>query len=84
MSRRRAVVFAGWRKTGRLDREAVEMLVRGAMHQAGACALSRWLSAACEHAAAVPCPGGPAARYRDRRGRQLLTVLGPVSLERAY
>ena len=79
-----AVVFAGWRKTGRRDLEAVEILVRGTMHQAGASALSRLLSAASEHVAEVPCPCGHAARYHDRRSKHLLTVLGPVSLERAY
>ena len=36
-------IFTGLRKTGHLDLEAVEMLVRSAMHQAGANALNQLL-----------------------------------------
>ena len=44
MSRLLRVVFAGSRKTGQVDLEAVEMLVRDSMHRAGAAALERLLS----------------------------------------
>src|SRR5207237_5564173 len=37
------VIFNGRRKTGRLDLEAIEMVVRSAMHQAGAAALTELL-----------------------------------------
>ena len=34
------MVFTGWRKTGAVDLEAVDVAVRGAMHRAGAAALA--------------------------------------------
>ena len=34
------VIFQGQRKSGRLDLEAIEMLVRSVMHQAGAATLT--------------------------------------------
>ncbi len=78
------VVFAGWRKTGQADLEAVEMAVRGSMHRAGAAALSRLLSRPAQHQPALACSCGHQARYHDRRPKQLLTVVGPVRIERAY
>ena len=60
------------------------MLVRGAMHRAGAQLLGRLLSESSPAASRSPCDCGHAARYHDRRPRQLLTALGPVQLERAY
>jgi hypothetical protein len=79
-----AVVFAGWRKTGSIDLEAVEMLIRGSLHQLGADALSRVLSLPGTRPATVPCTCGQPARFHDTRSRQLLTVLGRVSFERDY
>ena len=78
------VVFGAWRKTGRVDLEAVEMLVRGSMHQAGAASLSHLLSMSVAGSATVPCACGQAARYHDRRPKQCLTVLGRVRLDRDY
>jgi hypothetical protein len=84
VSRILAVMFAAQRKTGGVELEAIEMLVRGSMHQAGASVLSRLLSAPPEHVAQVPCACGHVARYHDTRPKQMLTVLGSVSMERAY
>jgi hypothetical protein len=78
------VVFGEWHRTGRIDVEAVEMLVRDSMHHAGAAALSRLLSMPVGHAAETPCPCGQAARYHDTRAKQLLSVVGAISIERAY
>lgn len=36
------------------------------------------------HAAHVGCSCGAEAHYHDRRGKQLLTAVGPVEFERAY
>jgi hypothetical protein len=77
------VIFTGWRKTGEVDLEAVEMAVRGAMHRAGAAALGRLLSDE-ESTGEVPCPCGGPARWHSLRSRQLLTALGPVEFTRAY
>jgi hypothetical protein len=64
--------------------EAVEMAMRSAMHRAGAAALSRLLSMDAGHPAQVDCACGQTARYHDTRPKQLLTVLGPFQIERAY
>jgi len=78
------VIFTGWRKTGAVDLEAVEMAVRGAMHRAGAAALGRLLSLDPEHPAQLRCGCGGQARWHSVRSKQLLTALGEVEFERAY
>lgn len=78
------MVFAGCRKTGQVDLEAVEMLVRGSMHRAGAEILGRLLSQPSPQASQTPCVCSHAAQYHDTRSRQLLTALGPVRFERSY
>lgn len=78
------LVFAGYRKSGRMDLEAVEMLARDAMHHAGAAALSRLLSMPAPEAGRVACPCGHTAQHHGQRPKQLLTVLGPVRFQRAY
>ena len=67
-----------------MDLEAIEMLVRGSMHRAGAEILGRLLSACAPEASEAPCTCGQAARQHDTRPKQLLTALGPVEFERAY
>ena len=79
-----AVVFTGWHKTGSIDLEAVETLIRHCMHQAGAETLSRVLSMPGHRPAAVPCSCGRQARLHDTRPKQLMTMLGRVRFERAY
>jgi hypothetical protein len=64
--------------------EAVEMAMRSAMHRAGAAALSRLLSMDGGHPAQLDCACGQTARYHDTRPKHLLTVLGPLQIERAY
>jgi hypothetical protein len=39
-----AVIFTGWRKSGKLDLEGVEMATRAAMHRAGTVVLGQLLS----------------------------------------
>jgi hypothetical protein len=79
-----AVLFAGRRKSGRLDLEAVEMATRAALHRAGAAVLKELLASAEECPRQVPCGCGGSARYCERRPKQLLTVLGRVEMERPY
>jgi hypothetical protein len=67
-----------------VDLEAVEMLVRGSMHRAGAEILGRLLSQASEESSLTPCACGYAAHYHDTRPKQLLTALGPVRFQRGY
>jgi hypothetical protein len=78
------VVFGALRTTGRIDLEAVEMLVRGSLHQAGAASLGHLLSMPLARGATSPCACGQDARYHDTRPKQCLTVLGRVSFDRAY
>jgi hypothetical protein len=78
------VIFAGRRKCGRLDLEAVEMATRAALHRAGAAVLEELLAAEGEPPRQVSCDCGQAAHYRGRRPKQLLTVLGRVETERPY
>ena len=78
------MIFAGVRKTGQVDLEAIEMLVRGSLHRAGAEILSRLLSQPCGETSQTPCACGQAAQYHDTRPKQLLTVLGPLEFQRGY
>jgi hypothetical protein len=52
------------RKRGHLDLEALEILVRSSMHQAGAAALTELLHFPVPDQRTVPCPCGQRARYR--------------------
>lgn len=72
------------RKTGHVDLEAIEMLVRSAMHQAGATALTELLRFPVPDQRAIPCPCGQQAIYRELRSRTVLTAVGAVELSRAY
>lgn len=80
------VIFTSRRKSGRLDLEAVEMLMRSAMHRAGATALSRLLQFAAPAAdrRSVPCSCGHPAAYRGLRSRSVLTALGKVEVSRPW
>lgn len=78
------VVFRGRRKSGRLDLEAVEMLARSTMHQAGAKALTELLRIAVPDERTVPCSCGQRASYREQRLKRIVTVLGKATVERPY
>jgi len=78
------VVFAERRKTGALDIEAVELALRSALHAAGAAGLSELLRDAGPMPASVPCPCGGKARYKDRRPKPIITVLGAATMRRPY
>lgn len=78
------MVFTGWRKTGHIDLEAVEIAVRRSMHRAGAAAVSRLLADTSGQPQRRPCSCGAAAAFHSIRPKRLLTVLGPVTFERAY
>lgn len=84
VSRLLDVIFTGCRKTGQLDLEAIETLVRGSMHRAGASLLGRLLSAPAAQTSPISCACGHTVRYHDTRPRQLLTMLGPVEFQRGY
>jgi hypothetical protein len=77
-------LFTGVRKTGHLDLEAVEMLVRSAMHHAGATALTELLRFPVPDQRTIPCSCGQQARYRELRSKTVLTVVGTVEASRPY
>jgi len=60
------------------------MALRGAMHRAGAAALTELLRTTAPVEMAVSCRCGHPARYHQMRPKQLLTVLGRLEIERAY
>ena len=76
--------MADRRKNGRIDLEAVEMLVRQSMHRAGATALSHLLRQDPPESPAIPCACGHSARYKELRSKPVLTVVGPVEYQRPY
>jgi len=60
------------------------MLVRSAMHQAGAAALTELLRFPEPDQRNLPCPCGQQARYRELRSRTVLTAVGTVEVSRPY
>ena len=55
------MIFAGRRKSGKLDLEAVEMATRAALHRAGAAVLEELLATQGEGPRQVPCECGQGA-----------------------
>jgi hypothetical protein len=80
------VVFQGCRKTGFVDLEAMEEVVRSAMHRAGAAALSQLLQfpVPALDQRRLPCPCGQQAVYRELRPKPVLTAVGEVTVSRPY
>ena len=66
--------------------EAAERLLRSAVHQAGATALSELLQFPVPAAdrRGVPCSCGHRAGYQELRSKPLLTALGEVTVWRPY
>ena len=79
------VIFSG-PQGGRLDLEAIEMVVRSALHQAGAAALTELVHfpAPAADQRTLPCPCGQQARYEELRSRPVLTAVGRVEVSRPY
>ena len=66
--------------------EATEMVVRSAMHQAGAAVLTKLLCFAAPAAdrRTIPCACGHQAQYRELRSKPVLTAVGKVEVLRPY
>jgi hypothetical protein len=69
-----------------MDLEATEMVMRAALHRAGAAALSQLLQfpAPSEAGRTLACPCGQPAHYREQRSKPVLTAVGPVEVLRPY
>ena len=80
------MVFQGCRKTGFVDLEAMEGVVRLAMHRAGAAALTQLLQfpVPAPDQRRLPCPCGQQAVYRELRPKPVLTAVGEVTVSRPY
>jgi len=80
------VLFAGCRKTGSLDLEAVEMMARAAVHRVAAAGLTELLKFPVPSAEqrTAPCSCGHMAYYRELRSRLVLTAVGRVAVSRPY
>jgi len=74
------------RQSGRLDLEAVEMVIRSGMHRAGAAGLTQLLQYGPPESdqRSLPCDCGQSARYVELRPRPILTAVGEVDLRRPY
>jgi hypothetical protein len=74
------------RRLGHLDLEASEMAIRGAMHQIGGVLLEKLLNSHGKgyRGAHLDCGHGHSAEFVGYRGKQILTVLSCVDVQRAY
>jgi hypothetical protein len=80
------VLFNGRRKTGHVDLEASEMMLRSAMHRAGAAGLRQLLQFPVPPAEqrTVSCSRGHTAHYQQLRSKTVLTAVGRVEVLRPY
>lgn len=80
------VLLNGQRKTGHVDLEASEMMLRSAMHRAGAAGLRQLLQFPVPPAEqrTVSCSCGHTAHYQELRSKTVLTAVGRVQVLRPY
>jgi len=73
-------------RLGHLDLEASEMAIRAAMHQMGGVLLEKLLNSdgGGYRGAHLDCSQGHPAEFVGYRGKQILTVLSSVDVQRAY
>jgi hypothetical protein len=71
---------------GHLDLEASELAIRATMHEIGGRVLEHLLNAdgGGYRGARIPCSQGHSAEFIEYRGKEVLTVLAPVTVQRAY
>ena len=80
------VLFRGRRKTGHMDLEASEIMIRSAMHRVGAVGVTQLLQFPVPPAEqrTVPCFCGHTAHYQELHSKSVLTAVGPVEISRPY
>jgi len=81
-----ARVLQDGQRLGHLDLEASEMALRTALHQLGGRVLEQLLNAdgGDYRGPHLPCGQGHQAQFVDYREKEVLTVLAPVKVRRAY
>jgi len=69
-----------------VDLEASEMTIRAASHRIGGRLLEKLINAdgGRYRGSCIPCGQGHRARFVEFRNKELLTVLAPVEVQRAY
>ncbi len=79
-------VLKEWQGRGEPDLEAGELAVRASMHRLGGRLLEKLLGAdgGGYEGARIECGQGHEAQFEGYRHKQLLTVLGPLRVRRAY
>jgi hypothetical protein len=79
-------VFRDISHQGHIDLEASEMAIRAASHRIGGSLLEELLNAdgGGYHGARVDCGKGHRARFVEYREKEVVTVLSPVDVNRAY
>jgi len=79
-------VFGDVRHRGHLDLEASEMAIRSSIHRLGGSLLEKLLNSdgGGYRGRRIECREGHMAEFVDYRSKQLVTVLSPVEVERAY
>lgn len=73
-------------KTGRMDLESTEMNIRSSMHRIGSSTLEKLLNSddGDYKGRVIPCEKGHAYEFKEYRGKNVHTVLGPVIIKRSY
>jgi len=71
---------------GHIDLEVTETYIRDSMHQIGGIMLEKLLNSdnGGFQGKTIPCKKGHSFKFKELRDKELLTVLGPVTVERAY
>lgn len=71
---------------GRVDLEAIEFYVRDSMHEMGRLLLERLLNAdgAGYRGSSIRCEMDHCCKFVEYREKEIVTVLGPVRVERSY
>jgi hypothetical protein len=78
--------FRDREKRGHLDLESLEIHIRSSMHSVGSVMLEKLLSAdgGDYRGRTQPCEKGHMFEFKEYRDKEVLTVLGPVTVNRAY
>ncbi len=83
------IITLSWRdkeRLGHLDLESLEIHMRTAMHEVGSTMLEELLNSdgGDYRGRTLPCEQGHLFEFREYREKEILTVLGPVTIQRAY
>ena len=83
------IVTLSWRdrqRVGHLDLESLEIHIRTVMHEVGSTMLEKLLNSdgGDYRGRILPCEQGHSFEFKEYRYKKVLTVLGPVTIQRAY